>query len=1412
MGGAVDKADQAIRIECASQNNLKSVSLNLPLHRLVGIAGASGSGKSSLVHHVIGAVGARRLGRLRLLPSSLARAYGPDVCGIANLPTCIDVQQEPLRGQSRSTVATYSGVMDALAQLVCQHGIMLSPGGEAIVSPDRIDMAAWLVRHYKGSTVSIAEVHPDAEIRHPRQLLPPKAMFYRERNGFWRAAPDEAIPQKDLPARLWVASVKKSVEIRNLASARKIVGRASGGLLWIIDGHIFLEGGFNQVAPDVPYSYLPLSPRLLSFNSLAIGTGRCRSCEGMGVRMGVSEQSIIRHLDRPILNDGLNLPKSEGRFRHLASLDCVLRGLLRVNNLPLDAAWRAIPQGVRNIILYGSGQDPVPELHASDDRLRPARRPFAGLVELVKARVASAGAARDALSGLVNEANCPECGGTRLNRSARACYYRGINISGILLKTALSELCDNVARWKATSRGKELAALAAVGSLVHTCVDLNLGYLTLGRTTSSLSGGEAQRIRLAVAMAVDLQDCCYLLDEPSRALHTKDVRQLATAIGRLAERNTVLMVEHHPLLLKSVDELVDMGPCGGDGGGSVVYQGPPRSESHGTPAKLLGSRAVEPLKPNGQWIRLSGLTVNNVKRATFQIPMNRLTLVVGVSGAGKSSAILGGLVPATKALIDGVEWHNGRLHIPRSLHFVEVVAQKLGSKSRRSVVATHLGILDAIRNRFASQDACEAIGLGASDFSFNSRGACPACEGAGVARDGFGNDLDETCHACAGRRLSERSQLIRLGNDSIAELLDKTISDLASRGHIAINSAALSLLRIAVDLGLGYLQLSRATPTLSAGERQRLGLVRYLGRVSGEIGAGLLVLDEPTAGLSAIDAQWVFRRLSRHAASAGHTLVAIEHKIDLIRESDWIIEFGPAGGAKGGKVIFQGPPEELPRADTPTAQLLRGEITDAKASKIRRTPPTVAGKIDRGLNWASQATAFEKLIGLSELTADDDIHRPLLPAIAVHTDRVPADTRVVELLDLLPAIRPLVQPKLPDEIVAVAHMSDVERELDGRSFGFSPVSLQRRLGLATPSDWAEAARRLLRCGLELVWFQGRTHPLKRFRSLLNSQAVIFNGWVVCSSRASSATRQIALRWSQGVTRLFEGPDEGRVISTRFLQTNEEGGAFGVQFNDAHIGDCRSINGRCSVCHGNGMLATYPIGLVVADAGKTIDDDRFWQPEVLAAIRALRHVRLIPEAKFYASQLVANFLQPLELMDRRTRRMFEHGIPWRRFSKPLAKRIDRVQDHYLWRGIHDSVYEVFGAIKEPFRARLKDGFRYTKCDSCDGTGIGWEAGCLFLDDEKLIHALKSCSLRHLLEVHRIRSVSLAAAIALGSGHLRCYDRFSDLEQKDRRNLLVAMSKGSPLRNATLLMDNMGDSETKLVSKFLRQEGMIYIQPD
>jgi len=1384
-----DGSSRPIRIVGAREHNLRDLTFELPAHRLVALAGVSGAGKTTIARHIIAQVARRRLGRLRGEIAALAPAYQPDVDAVEGLPPIIEIAQEPLRGQSRSTVATYTGLLHLLGGLFLHHGESRSPGGAPVVAVKSDPFADWLWRHHAGSVVTVAKVRADLTVASASHL-PEGTFYYRENRTRWLQG-TRAASKSLLPARWWIAQPVESHRLATEKDARKLVRDDPSDWLWVIDGKLFIEGREQRIAADDPLPYGPLGRPLFSFNIAATDGGQCRTCAGLGVMQGVRVESLVCRHDEPLLNGGLSLPQTRGRFNHLGVLDDILRGFFHTRGIKADVSWKELPADARQVVLYGSGREPIPELRSGEKRPRPAKRAFAGLIPLVLARAGSTGPAARIFQAWVGETACPDCAGSRFNRTTCACVWRDHRWSDLVAVRSLGELRDLLASKGVAARGSEADLLHSLGTLLDAYVRLNLGHLPLDRATSTLSGGEAQRLKLGLGLALELSGAGYVLDEPSRGLHPHDLTGLQEMLRAIVlDGNSVILVEHQPRLLAQADHVLTLGPGGGDDGGKIIGTGPPAKAE-----KRKETKQPAVTKPK-HWIEVADLHLHNLRGVGFRLPCARVTAVVGVSGAGKSSAILHALVPAASGAIEGAgESPLCKIRVPQEIRFVEVVGQKLAAQNRRSIVATALELFDSLRAHYASLPESKAMGLKAADFSFNSTGACPACAGSGFAHDGFDEETTARCHSCGGSRLAGPALLAESADTDLAALLAMPIASLAVAKHPAFSIQGQGVLQTLIDLGLGHLALGRATPTLSAGERQRLALARFLARLEDRPGFGLLVLDEPTAGLNLADATLVFERVTALAREHGHTVIVLEHKLELLQRADWVLEFGPGSGPNGGQVIFQGPPDSLRSSDTPTAQAL------AARPAARRTYPKLskAAAAKPNILWSRCADAFEPLATRLNVHDETELVRPVHPAVKLDAERIPDDARVGEILELFPWARTRASPVAQNGAKNCADERELSDAVRGQAFAFSPLAHELRLGVAVPSDLRTAATKLSQLGFDEAECDGVRLPLRKLGASIKTPKQLAALRVWCRATAPEPQRALALRLSEGV--VYLGGPQPQTLTTRFLDSS---GAIGLALKARHVADYRSPQGRCVQCFGKGRLRAYPWEMLVADDRRALTDDAFWHPSVLPAIRALRRSRLVSEAEFFAREWVADFRQSPKKMDSRTRLLFEHGVPWRRFLKPSAKRTDREQDYLSWRGLHDYVFHCLGRMTDAaHKQRLRENVITLLCPACEGTGMGWESSLLDLQGMSLRNAWHKLTLEEWRNDLHCDTPALTAAIELGLAQLRPSVRWEEISNEQRSQLLLVLAHTAPLSGLALVVAEQSKLPAGVASFFQRE---------
>jgi excinuclease ABC subunit A len=933
-----------IVVRGAREHNLKNITVEIPRDKLVVITGVSGSGKSSLAFDTLYAEGQRRY--VESLSAYARQFLGlmekPDVDVIEGLSPAISIDQKGVSHNPRSTVGTVTEVYDYLRLLFARVGRPHCPNCGKEISPQtpqqivdsilslpentKVMLLAPVVRGRKGHHKNVLE-----EIR---------------RAGYVRARIDGKIMELDEEIELdryklhTIEAVVDRLVIHHsededyrsrLADSVETALKFGNGVIVV---SIMEEGGYRDLlfsehsaCIDCGISLPEIEPRTFSFNS---PHGACPHCSGLGVIMEIDPDLVIP--DKSLsLKDGAIAPwrylgKETSRYyMHL------LRRVCEFYKIPMNVPVRELTKEQLDIILYGTRPGELVSLPYSDQygRTHYYEIPYEGVIPNLQRRYRETESdyIRSEIERYMTARTCPVCNGTRLRPEALAVTVDGKNIAEVAAMSVTQAL-EWVERLQGpdsplTEKERLIAhqILKELRNRLRFMVDVGLDYITLDRRASTLSGGEAQRIRLATQIGSQLAGVLYILDEPSVGLHQRDNARLIQTLKHLRDLgNTVIVVEHDENTIRSADYIIDLGPGAGDKGGEVVVAGTlddllrcPRSI---TGMYLRGERKIEVPKSrrpgNGYFLTVHGAAENNLKNITVRFPLGTFICVTGVSGSGKSSLVIEVLYKAlAQKLYRAREKPGKHLFIEGIEHIDKVVNvdQSPIGRTPRSNPATYTGAFTPIRELFASLPEARLRGYTPGRFSFNVKGGrCEACEGAGIIRIEmqFLPDVYVPCDVCKGKRYNRETLEIRYKGKNISEVLDMTVEEaMEFFGNIPQIKAKLQTL---YDVGLGYIKLGQPAPTLSGGEAQRVKLARELSRRA--TGRTLYILDEPTTGLHFADIEKLLNVLNR-LVDAGNTVIVIEHNLDVIKCADWIIDLGPEGGDRGGWVIAEGTPEEV---------------------------------------------------------------------------------------------------------------------------------------------------------------------------------------------------------------------------------------------------------------------------------------------------------------------------------------------------------------------------------------------------------------------------------------------------------------------------------------------------------------------
>ena len=916
-----------IIIKGARENNLKNISLELPKNKLIVMTGLSGSGKSSLAFDIIYQEGKRRF--VESLSSFVRQFIGnnekPDVDSIEGLSPAISIDQKSASHNPRSTVGTVTEIYDYLRVLFSRVGTPYCPNHHIPISSLSVDEIVDKILQYEnGSKLYITSpviFRQKGEHKGIFEKYLKKGYVRAFVDGELRELEEEIVLEKNKKHNIYIVLerliMKDGIRSRIFDAVNSAINES--------DGYCVIYNNENEefystvhACPHCGYSLATLEPRLFSFNS---PLGACPGCNGLGKKLTISKDLLIDY-DKS-LNDNCILPYKNQERDNLNQ--GILKSVCKYYDIDMDKPFKDLPKKHQDIILYGSDDVIQMKLKATSGRIHDKTDSFEGVAKTFQRRYEETTSdwIRDWIEGYMVESVCETCGGKRLNEGVLNIFINDKNINDVCTMP-IDELYNWFKELKLSPEKAKIAELAVKETLdrLKFLINVGLEYLTLARSADTLSGGEAQRIRLATQIGSRLTGVLYVLDEPSIGLHQRDNSKLIKTLKEMRDLgNTLIVVEHDEETMLEADYLVDVGPGAGIHGGEIVAAGTPKevmeNKNSITGNYLSGRMKIslpkERRKLTNKWIKIKGARENNLKGVNVDIPLGIITCITGVSGSGKSSLINEVLyknaymkIYGSKRIIPGkCDKITGLENIDRIIH----ISQSPIGRTPRSNPATYTGVFDLIRSIFAETNDAKIRGYDKSKFSFNVKGGrCEACSGDGVKRISmqFLPDVYVPCEVCHGKRFTSETLEVKFKDKSIYDVLEMTVED-ALIFFDAVPKIK-RYLQTLYDVGLGYIKLGQSSTTLSGGEAQRIKLATELNsKISPKT---LYIMDEPTTGLHTDDINRLMTVINR-IADAGATVLIIEHNLDVIKLADYIIDMGPEGGNRGGECIFAGRPEDL---------------------------------------------------------------------------------------------------------------------------------------------------------------------------------------------------------------------------------------------------------------------------------------------------------------------------------------------------------------------------------------------------------------------------------------------------------------------------------------------------------------------
>lgn len=1354
-----------VEIVGARTNNLQSVDVVLPLHKATMVIGVSGSGKSSLLADTLATEANARMRRfLGVHQPHLGDEDVPAFVG--PVPACIHFSQGAFRASRRTTVATSSGLLSLLRFYFRRHAKPWSEEVKDFVpSPSPSSYEDWILKNYTGQLTvwTVVERWERTDgVRAANLLLRHGLKRATVRSETDTAVRSERGREVDLENfRPLSKNVKHLIEAEvgrtrvpessdELQLLLKQAFEIGGDVIVEFDQGkalpeelhtergILLDSTQHWVHPKVRRPFAPPSDALLSFNSPSNPrSGACPTCQGLGRMRTVAVTTLVAHPERSMHKGALSL-WTEKNYRYVNIQHETIEGLRGLSGFKPDVAWKSLDEDARRLVLYGSGTEAIPDIDLKTGRKISSPRPFAGFIPTILRRAEGKGAAALALEALTMEGPCPDCEGTRWSRAARALRLDQWNMPD-LLGLIFDEIVELSAPKGKLERGlpEETRSLATgLHAASEAFVSAGLGHLSGERGMTTLSEGESRRSRLAAILRARGQGLGLLLDEPARGLHEEDVARLAGALAELKRRHTLIINEHRLSLASIADHVLEIGPGAGDQGGRIVNSGPPKHVF--TPDWYPNiARSQIPTTAKDPCLTVEGARIHTLSNVTCRIPLGRLVCITGVSGSGKSSFIRGVLLPALAEAIperveaEGFTWPDGMwddITGVKNIRSVLALEPRTPSAQRRSTIATLLGFAEDVRRIFGKSAEAKKAALTATDFGWNAgNGRCQTCLGLGEIQDG---DRWVSCPHCGGRRFGEEALAVRVEGLSVADLLELPITELLNHPFTKI-AAWQPIIEQLVALDLGYLTLGRRVDRISGGEHQRLRVAKTL---AGEQSKGLLlVLDEPSAGLHPHDVAQLLSVLDRVVAESRNTVVLVEHNLDLIRASDWVIDFGPGGGPEGGRIVGQGPPDKIAKLNTPTGRVLsKKKVRSSSNLSKTHTRSTTPKAIDSGDAARSGRQWLKRLLG-EEASGGLELDPVDFDGLAVMFDAVAVVARPYEIGGLDVEIARLLLDEPDDASEQPKRLAEIWSETPETQLRIHPLIEEMRVwGDKLPSSVLRAAeQRLKHMGLE------SDLPIKNESGLGDVRAT---GTRFQPAEGTLVERIRCVRDALGIgggyVELFKA--KGSIIDTiQRRHMNLEVPAVAPLAPSSAFLVRSHITGRCPGCTGDGKVIIFDEALVIAHPTATTTDEHLLHPEALKILRGVRRSILLPFLKRMAVEGLWSEGRSFAKLWPDEHTILMHGY-WHRpgpgsFLKSPKDDPEEVGSWLRWDGLFRAVLnELDRSDAKEWVKDVRSSMHSIKCPVCDGTGLQQHSRAINLGAKSFFNWVRSGSIGDLVK--------------------------------------------------------------------------------